>query len=354
MRKILPLISTIILIAISTPPVEAANTTVRNCVNIKTGAARLVSATAKCKSGEKLVTLVVPPVDIALISIVHSGKTPPIDNTIGHDGDFYVDTTLNQIYGPRTNGIWGLPVNLAGSQGKAGINGSTIVSGEGAPDLVIGLYGDFYLDTKNIKLYGPKNERVGWGIGISLVGPQGPTGATGPQGPAGANGANGSNGATGGYGSYGSFYDTSTVVLTKDVATAVPLNSTSFANGISIVGGSKITFASAGKYNIAFSSQVTKADSGDDTVSVWLCKGANGAACTNIPWSNTDVIFSGNNSRHVLAWNFFVNVNANEYVQLMISSAGTTLQTSIVSVPAQSTPTRPEIPGTIVTVNQVG
>lgn len=66
------------------------------------------------------------------------------------------------------------------------------------------------------------------------------------------------------------------------------------------------------------------------------------------------MIFSGNNARHVAAWNFFVSMQANEYLQLMISSNGTTLQTKIISAPAQTTPNRPEIPGTILTVNQVG
>ena len=323
----------------------ASSTSVKNCVNIKSGEARLVSATAKCKKGEKLVTLALPVLDSALYTHMHSGTTPPIDGVTGHEGDFYINTSTNQIYGPRKNGLWGPPINITGA---AGINGSALISGEGVPNIVQGIYGDFYLDVKNYRIYGPKNEREGWGVGVSLIGPQGATGAQGPQG------ASGSNGAPGGFGSHGSFYDTSTVTLTKDIATPIPLNTTAFASGVSIVDGSKITFANAGKYNIAFSSQITKADNGDDTISIWLCKGVIGAACSNVPWSNTDMIFSGNNSRHVAAWNFFMSMQADEYVQLMISSNGTTLQTKINSLPAQSSPSRPEIPGTILTVNQVG
>ena len=66
------------------------------------------------------------------------------------------------------------------------------------------------------------------------------------------------------------------------------------------------------------------------------------------------MVFSGSNARHVAAWNFFVDANAGEYVQLLISSAGTTLKTKILSTSSQSSPNRPEIPGTILTVNQVG
>lgn len=66
---------------------------VKNCVNLKTGKARLVPATvSKCKKSERLVFLVLPQVPDELISIVHSGNSVPIDFTIGHDGDFYLDT----------------------------------------------------------------------------------------------------------------------------------------------------------------------------------------------------------------------------------------------------------------------
>ena len=117
---------------------------VRNCVNIKTGKARLVNNnTIKCKKNERLVKIVIPPIDESLISIVHSGNGAPIDFTIGHDGDFYLDINANQIYGPRKNGLWGTPINLTG---EPGIRGSGLISGKGSPTLFDGSFGDFYLD----------------------------------------------------------------------------------------------------------------------------------------------------------------------------------------------------------------
>jgi hypothetical protein len=203
---------------------------------------------------------------------------------------------------------------------------------------------------------------------VGAVGPAGATGATGPAGPVGATGATGSPGATGatgaigatgatgatgpagGFGAYGSFYDTSTVPLTQSEVTAVPLNSTDFASGVSIVDGSKITFSVSGKFNIMFSSQIEKGDAGTDKLSVWLAKNGD-----NVPWSNTDVVItsSGANSRHVVAWNFFVSVVPGNYVQILMTST-TSSQMVIRSVVGQTNPIRPEIPGTIVTVNQVG
>ena len=36
-----------------------------------------------------------------------SGSGLP-DDTLGSDGDFYVDTETNLTYGPKTNGSWGI------------------------------------------------------------------------------------------------------------------------------------------------------------------------------------------------------------------------------------------------------
>lgn len=45
--------------------------------------------------------------------ILH-GEGPP-SNSIGIDGEFYIDTIINKMYGPKTNGEWGGAVNLGGT-----------------------------------------------------------------------------------------------------------------------------------------------------------------------------------------------------------------------------------------------
>lgn len=348
MRK--ALLIALVLNCFGLTPALAAQTTnisVRNCVNINTGDARLVSAkVTKCGKNEKLVKLLLPVTEPA--SVAHAGPGMPIDFFTGHDGDFYIDTTAKKIYGPRVAGVWGAGSSMVGEVGPIGKTGAALISGASAPDTQTGFIGDFYLDITAKIIYGPKTERAGWGVGSSIAGPQGPIG---PQGPTGATGA---SGAAGGFGAYGSFYDTTTVTLTQNVATPIPLGVTQFASGVSITSGSRITFSSTGKFNITFSSQIIKEDAGDDTISIWLCKSSNGGSCTNVPWSNTDMVFSGSNARNVAAWNFFVEATSGDYYQLMISSAGTTLKTKILSTGSQGTPARPEIPSTIVTVNQVG
>lgn len=61
----------------------------------------------------------------------------------------------------------------------------------------------------------------------------------------------------------------------------------------------------------------------------------------------------GNGARQVAAWNFFVNLAANDYLQLLISP-GTSTGSEILAAAAGTNPTRPEIPSVILTVNQIG
>ena len=110
-------------------------------------------------------------------------------------------TPVNQI--PVSNISYG----PTGPQGEAG---SIILTGVGAPDPSIGSLNQFYLDTSSNELYGPKTVN-GWGIPslnpqIGLQGPTGnigPTGLQGVQGPQGDQGIQGVVGATGPTGATG-------------------------------------------------------------------------------------------------------------------------------------------------------
>jgi hypothetical protein len=113
--------------------------------------------------------------------------------------------------------------NAAGRTGSTVVN--TILSGVGVPSKNIGINGDFYIDTKNANLYGPKTKGV-WKLTTSLrplptkanptapgaPGATGTTGATGtagaagligPRGLPGTTGATGEKGATGAAGTNG-------------------------------------------------------------------------------------------------------------------------------------------------------
>jgi hypothetical protein len=183
----------------------------------------------------------------------------------------------------------------------------------------------------------------------TLIGPRGATGAVGPQG------IPGPQGAAGGFGYYGSFYDTADHTLTANTATPIPLDSTAFQNGISIVDSYKITFGNSGKYNLAFSSQLWNQNNQRRSITIWLSK--NGI--TSDKWvteSATDLIIGTavDNERIVAAWNFFLDASANDYFVLMVAVNGNQVSlhggSPLITNPAGI----PSIPSTIVTVNQIG
>jgi len=78
------------------------------------------------------------------------------------------------------------PPGLQGAQGPAGADGNTVLNGTGAPADTAGHDGDFYIDTAADVLYGPKTGGTWPANGTSLVGNPGATGPQGPPGPAGA------------------------------------------------------------------------------------------------------------------------------------------------------------------------
>lgn len=58
-----------------------------------------------------------------------------------------------------------------GTSGPQGPRGTSLLNGAGVPSPTLGIIGDFYLNTSNMNLYGPKTES-GWGNPTDLVGSQ--------------------------------------------------------------------------------------------------------------------------------------------------------------------------------------
>jgi hypothetical protein len=166
---------------------------------------------------------------------------------------------------------------------------------------------------------------------------------TGPRGPTGAGGAGGA------LGYYGSFFDTTiqTNVVGGNTGIAMTYNTTSEANGISIVDNSKITFEYGAVYNLQFSAQFDKTDSGTDVVDVWLAQ--NGEY---LEWTNTRLTSVENNDKFVAAWNFMITVDGGDYLELYWASSDVNMR--IYAEASGTSPyTRPGIPSVILTVQQV-
>ena len=111
---------------------------------------------------------VIERVEVQKGSQILSGNDVPT-TSLGAVGDYYLNKTTMELYGPKTTEGWGNAIGLKGAQGEKGKGGATILSGITAPTTSQGKVGDWYIDTQNKHLYGPKTES-GWGTGISLIG----------------------------------------------------------------------------------------------------------------------------------------------------------------------------------------
>lgn len=86
-----------------------------------------------------------------------SGSLPPT-SADGANGDFFLETTTNTLYGPKANGAWPLETISFSEQ---------ILSGVVAPLSTQGKINDYYFNSVTKELYGPKTTQ-GWGQPTSL------------------------------------------------------------------------------------------------------------------------------------------------------------------------------------------
>lgn len=143
---------------------------------------------------------------------------------------------------------------------------------------------------------------------------------------------------------YGSFYDTTTQTATTiNTATAVTFNTTDLSNGVYIGSPtSRIYVDTAGIYNFALSFQIDKTSGGTANFYIWFR--LNGTDVSN---SAGLIQIQGNNAEIFSAYNLFLNLKANDYVEIMFSV--TDLDVELLAVPA--TAPVPAIPSIILTVN---
>lgn len=135
--------------------------------------------------------------------------------------------------------------------------------------------------------------------------------------------------------------------IPADTALVMSAATTDFSFGVTIDSSGKITVASGGTYNLQFSSVFQKLQGGSiEFISVWPRINGN-----DVPWSNTDISMANNNELLVAAWNFVLELNAGDFIELMWSS--TSNQMEMLAIPPQTSPTRPGTPSVIITVTQI-
>ena len=150
---------------------------------------------------------------------------------------------------------------------------------------------------------------------------------------------------------YGAFQDsTDQSAASTTAAYAVTFNTTDYSAGISIVSSSQITVQSAGVYNIQFSIQFANADSQIQDVDIWFRKNGTNVTASNSKFSVQEKHGSVN-GHLIAALNYYIQLAAGDYVQLMWSTTDT--QVTIEHLAAQTSPTRPATPSAILTINKV-
>jgi len=139
----------------------------------------------------------------------HNGTGVP-DQGLGKEGDIYIDTTNDNIYGPKANGAWGAATTLIGAQGPQGVKGDTGDKGDQGDQGIQGVKGD--TGNQGVKGdtgdTGPAGPTGATGADSTVAGPKGDTGDTGPAGPTGPQGAKGDTGDQGAQGNKGDTGDT--------------------------------------------------------------------------------------------------------------------------------------------------
>ena len=110
-------------------------------------------------------------------STILSGTSNP-NSSIGKEGDFYLNLNTGGLFGPKTSTGWGTPYNMKGPKGDTGSNGTdgtdgkdgaTILNGKTVPTKTQGKPGDFYINTSDFTIYGPKKSNGDWGTGVNLI-----------------------------------------------------------------------------------------------------------------------------------------------------------------------------------------
>jgi hypothetical protein len=142
---------------------------------------------------------------------------------------------------------------------------------------------------------------------------------------------------------YGSFYDTTTqTAAVINTAYGITFNTTDLSFGVTVGSPtSRIYIDRPNVYNVQFSAQVDKTTGGVGLVWIWLRK--NGV---NVPDSSGQIRIQGNNAELVVGWNYIIELNSGDYIELMWEVD----DTSVILLADPASAVHPSVPSIILTV----
>ena len=154
------------------------------------------------------------------------------------------------------------------------------------------------------------------------------------------------------YAPYGAFQDgTDQTVANTTTAYPITFDTTDYSNGVTLSNSSRLNVKVAGMYNIQFSIQLKNTTNDSQDVDIWFRKNGTDVAASNSKFGLAPRKASGDPYQLIGAMNFYVELAANDYIQLMWRASDTGVV--IEHYAAGTSPTRPLTPSVIATVNLV-
>ena len=148
---------------------------------------------------------------------------------------------------------------------------------------------------------------------------------------------------------YGAFQDsTDQTAANTTTAYAITFDTTDFSNGVTLSNSSRLNVSQAGIYNLQFSIQFKNTTNDTQDVDVWFRKNGTNIDKSNSRFGLAPRKAAGDPSHMIGALNFFVNLAANDYVEIMWRPSD--VGVNIEHFAASSTPTRPAVPSVIATI----
>ena len=149
---------------------------------------------------------------------------------------------------------------------------------------------------------------------------------------------------------YGAFQDsTDQTAANTTTAYAVTFNTSDYSNGVYVSDSSRLNVRNYGIYNIQFSFQFKNTSNDGQDVDIWFRKNGTDVAGSNSKFYLPTRKSTGDPSHLIAAMNYVLEMNANDYVQVMwrVSNTGVSLE----QYPTDTSPTRPATPSTIITMS---
>lgn len=140
------------------------------------------------------------------------------------------------------------------------------------------------------------------------------------------------------------FNTTDQTFAVSNTAYPIVFNQTYLNNAVALQSGStsKIEVSVSGIYNFQYSGQIQSTNSSAKNVFLWISRDG-----TDIGYSARAYSISGSNAYAPIAYSFDIDMQAGQYIELMVSASDTTVQ---LAAETSSSP-HPGIPSSVMTVN---